>query len=116
MTRLVLITAVGMTLSLTSAFIGAQGNASSVETAKVVSQALEKTVTIPGDLTPYLGVNLSARVSGFVESVPVDRGSWVKRGQLLAIISAPELLAQRAEGEAKLQAVRAQHAEAEAKM
>lgn len=87
----------------------------SVETAKVVSQALNKTVTIPGDLTPYQSVNLNARVPGFVESVAVDRGSWVKRGQSLARISAPELRAQRAEAEAKLQAVRAQEAEAKAK-
>ena len=88
---------------------------SSVETTKVVSQALDKVVTIPGDLTPYQGVNLSARVPGFVESLSVDRGSFVKRGQVLARISAPELRAQRAEAEAKVQAVRAQEAEAEAK-
>jgi RND family efflux transporter MFP subunit len=92
-----------------------QGNTVSVDTAKVVARALDKRVTIPGDLTPYQGVNLNARVPGFVESVAVDRGSWVKRGQRLAAISAPELRAQRAEAEAKLQAVRAQEAEAEAK-
>jgi RND family efflux transporter MFP subunit len=86
-----------------------------VETAKVVSQPLTKTVTIPGDLTAYQSVNLSARVSGFVDAVTVDRGTWVKRGQVLARISAPELRAQRAEAEAKVQAVRAQEAEAEAK-
>jgi RND family efflux transporter MFP subunit len=102
-------------LGLSAASLGSQSPASSMETAKVVSQALEKTITIPGDLTPYQGVNLTARVSGFVESVAVDRGSWVKRGQLLASISAPELRAQRAEAEAKWQAVRAQEAEAEAR-
>jgi RND family efflux transporter MFP subunit len=88
----------------------------SLETAKVVSQALEKTITIPGDLTAYQGVNLHAKVSGFVESVAVDRGSWVKEGQMLGRLSAPELRAQRAEAEAKVQAVRAQQAEAQAKM
>jgi RND family efflux transporter MFP subunit len=87
----------------------------SVETARVVERPLEKTITIPGDLTPYQAVNMNARVQGFVESVAVDRGSWVKQGQPLATISAPELRAQRAEAEAKLQAVRAQEAEAEAK-
>jgi RND family efflux transporter MFP subunit len=91
------------------------GGAMSVETVKVVAQPLEKTVTIPGDLTPYQGVNLNARVPGFVESVAVDRGSWVKRGQALCRLSAPELRAQRLEAEAKLQAVRAQEVEAEAK-
>jgi RND family efflux transporter MFP subunit len=87
-----------------------------VETVKVVSRALEKTVTIPGDLTPYQGVNVHAKVSGFVESLDVDRGTWVKKGQVLARLSAPELRAQRAEAEAKVQAVRGQQAEAQAKM
>jgi membrane fusion protein (multidrug efflux system) len=90
-------------------------NHPSVETTKVVSQALAKTITIPGDLTPYQGVNLHARVTGFVESITVDRGSWVKRGQRLGTLSAPELRAQRIEAEAKLQGLRAQVAEAEAK-
>jgi RND family efflux transporter MFP subunit len=100
---------------LGAASLVGQTTPASVETAKVVSQPLEKVVTIPGDLSPYQGVNLSARVSGFVESLAVDRGSFVKRGQVLARISAPELRAQRAEAEAKVQAIRAQEAEAEAK-
>lgn len=102
-------------LCLSGASLWGQTAPSSVETTKVVAQALDKVVTIPGDLTPYQGVNLSARVSGFVESMAVDRGSWVKRGQVLGRISAPELRAQRAEAEAKVQAIRAQEAEAEAK-
>jgi RND family efflux transporter MFP subunit len=105
-----------ITLYVTATSLAGQSNTAALETARVVAQALQKTVTIPGDLTPYQGVNLSARVSGFVESLSVDRGSWVKRGQRLATISAPELRAQRAEAEAKLQAVRAQEAEAEARM
>jgi RND family efflux transporter MFP subunit len=92
----------------------AQGSAA-VETVRVVSQPLEKTISIPGDLAPYQSVNLTARVQGFVESVTVDRGTWVKRGQVLARIAAPEIRAQRAEAEAKVQAVRAQRAEAQAR-
>ena len=101
---------------VTATSLEGQSNTAAVETTKVVAQVLQKTVTIPGDLTPYQGVNLSARVPGFVASLAVDRGSWVKRGQRLASISAPELRAQRAEAEAKLQAVRAQEAEAQARM
>jgi RND family efflux transporter MFP subunit len=96
--------------------LAAQSAAPALEMVKVVAQALQKTVTIPGDLTPYQGVNLHAKVSGFVESVAVDRGSWVKRGDVLARLSAPELRAQRAEAEARVQAVRAQQAEAQARM
>src|SRR5688572_17121305 len=115
MTRAALFTVFAGLLCVSGAALVAQGNVSAVETTKVVAQALEKTITIPGDLSPYQGVNLSARVSGFVESLAVDRGSWVKRGQVLATISAPELRAQRAEAEAKVQGIRAQEAEAEAK-
>jgi RND family efflux transporter MFP subunit len=96
--------------------LSGQAGAAALETTKVVAQALDKTVTLPGDLTPYQGVNLHAKVSGFVESMAVDRGSWVKRGQVLGRLSAPELRAQRAEAEAKVQAVRAQQAEAQARM
>jgi membrane fusion protein, multidrug efflux system len=89
--------------------------ASSVETTKVVSRALEKTISIPGDLSPYQAVNVHAKVPAFVDAMHVDRGSWVKQGQMLGELSAPELQAQRVEAEAKLQAIRAQQVEAEAK-
>jgi RND family efflux transporter MFP subunit len=85
-----------------------------LETATVVARQLAKTVTIPGELEPFQEVDLNAKVTGFVESLAVDRGSSVKRGQLLGTLSAPELRAQRAEAQAKLEAVRAQQAEAAA--
>jgi RND family efflux transporter MFP subunit len=87
----------------------------SLEMARVISQPLEKTIAIPGDLTAYQGVNIHAKVAGFVESMSVDRGSWVKQGDLLALLAAPELQAQRAEAEARLQSIRAQQLEAEAR-
>jgi membrane fusion protein (multidrug efflux system) len=115
MKGLTIFTTCAVALGLSVASAEAQGTPTSLETTKVVAQVLEKAITIPGDLTPYQAVNLNARVSGFVESVAVDRGSFVKRGQSLARISAPELRAQHAEADAKLQGVRAQEAEAEAK-
>ncbi|MGH9222099.1 MAG: efflux RND transporter periplasmic adaptor subunit [Vicinamibacterales bacterium] len=90
--------------------------AAPIETVKVVSKALAKTTNIPGDLSAYQSINIYAKVSGFVESIAVDRGTWVKRGQVLAVLSAPELRAQRAEADAKRLAVTSQHAEARAKL
>jgi RND family efflux transporter MFP subunit len=116
MTRAALLSVFVLVPGLCADPLFAQGASQSLATTKVVARALEKTVTIPGDLTPYQGVNVHAKVSGFVESVAVDRGSWVKRGQRLGRLSAPELRAQRAEAEAKVQAVRAQQAEAQARM
>src|SRR5687768_13827794 len=99
--------------SSVSAF--AQTKPTTLETATVVSKMLDKAVAIPADLTPFQGVNIHAKVSGFVEQMHVDRGSWVKRGQTLATLSAPELRAQTAKAEAELQSARARQAEAEAK-
>ncbi|MBI2188594.1 MAG: efflux RND transporter periplasmic adaptor subunit, partial [Acidobacteria bacterium] len=103
-------------LTLVALVVPCLSSAQSVETTTVVARRLNKTLTLPGDLAPYQGVDIRAKVSGFVESIAVDRGTWVKHGQILARLSAPELRAQRAEAEAKLQAVRAQQAEAQAKM
>ena len=87
-----------------------------LETATVVARQLDKTITIPGDLTSYQSVDIRAKVTGFVESIEVDRGSWVKQGDALALLSAPEMLAQRLEAEAKVQRIDSQRAEAEAKV
>jgi membrane fusion protein, multidrug efflux system len=104
-------------LTLGVALVSAQsGGTQSLETATVVSQQLEKTISIPGDLTPYQSVNIHAKISGFLESIPVDRGSWVKQGDVLAVLSAPELRAQRLEAEAKIQRIESQGAEAESKV
>ncbi len=75
-----------------------------VEVVAVVSQTLNRTVRLPGELQAYLSVAISPKVTGIVEWVGVDRGSPVKQGQLLARLIAPELIAQRTEAEAKLRA------------
>jgi RND family efflux transporter MFP subunit len=100
-------------LSVSPAF--GQNGAPAVETAKVVARLLDKTVTIPADLTAYQGVNIHAKVTSFVEDMRVDRGSWVKQEQTLATLSAPELQAQTLKAEAELQSARARQAEAEAR-
>ncbi len=78
-----------------------------VEVVQVISQNLSTTDYLPAELTPYQAVAIYPRVNGFVEEIQVDRGSAVRRGQLLARLSAPELFAQRAEAEAKASADRA---------
>jgi membrane fusion protein (multidrug efflux system) len=102
-------------LALSVSPVSGQSGAPALETAKVVAQMLDKTVTIPADLTPYQGVNIHAKVTSFVEDMRVDRGSWVKQGQTLATLSAPELQAQTLKAEAELQSARARQAEAEAR-
>jgi len=87
-----------------------------LETVRVTSGLAAKASRLPGELKPFLAVDVRARVTGFIESVEVDRGSTVKKGQVLVRLSAPELAAQVAEAESKGQAVEAQKAEARAKL
>lgn len=95
---------------------GQTGAPVTTDLTQVVAKPLEKTVQIPGELAPYQTVDIHAKVSGFVNSVEVDRGSRVKEGRLLATMTAPELDAQRAEAEARIAAIEAQRAEAAAKL
>ena len=91
----------GSTSSAPSA--GAAAATPTVDVVPVVSKALDTTTQLEGELEPYERVAIFARASGFVSKVLVDRGSHVKQGQLLVTIVAPELGAQRAEAQAKLQ-------------
>jgi membrane fusion protein, multidrug efflux system len=86
---------------------GAQAQAPpKVAVVKVIAQKLSTTDKLPAELTAYQQVAIYPRVNGFVEDIPVDRGSIVHRGQLLTRLSAPELVAQRAEVQAKVAADR----------
>lgn len=46
---------------------------------------------LPGELNPYEQVSLHAKIKGFVKKIYVDRGSEVRKGQLLALLEAPEI-------------------------
>ncbi|MDH5585978.1 MAG: efflux RND transporter periplasmic adaptor subunit [Nitrospirota bacterium] len=76
----------------------------SVEVVPVSSRYLEEIIPLPGELLPFLSVNLSPKITGIVDSVMVDRGSTVKKGDVLIQLRAPELHAQRMEAEAQLRA------------
>ena len=82
----------------------------------VVSKPVSRTVDLPAEILPYLSVSLHARVPGYVERVFVDRGSMVKQGDLLAELSAPELAAQIAEAESKVQSAESEKLQAEAQL
>src|SRR5689334_8149523 len=73
-----------------------------VDVVQVVSQKLEATERLPAELAPWEQVAIYSKVQGFVEEIPVDRGSFVRRGQLLVRLSAPELGAQTAQARATL--------------
>jgi membrane fusion protein, multidrug efflux system len=71
-------------------------------------QPLDVTLSLPGELSPYQSVAIFPRVTGFVKTISVDRGSRVAAGDLIAVIEAPELVAQRSEAQSKVQSAEAQ--------
>ena len=73
----------------------------------VSEKALSTSATLPGQLIPFNEVNLFPKVNGFVKQLFADRGSIVKKGQLLVILEAPEM-------ESQLEAANSQYIQAEA--
>jgi RND family efflux transporter MFP subunit len=65
-------------------------------------------------LSPFLQTDIEARVPGYVEKVLVDKGSKVRRGQLLVLLSAPEMGSQTSASEASLHQAEADVAQSKA--
>lgn len=87
-----------------------------VAVATVQSLELNRQLRLPGELQAWQDTALYAKVPGFVEAINVDRGSVVKRGQLLVRLRAPEIDTQRSEAEAKVRAAQSQQVEALARV
>jgi RND family efflux transporter MFP subunit len=102
-------------LALTATLMLAAQSPETTELVSVQSRKLEKTVSVPSDLVAFQSVAIYAKVSGFVESIVVDRGSWVRKDQTLAVLVAPELESRTAEAGARLQAAVSEAASAEAR-
>lgn len=86
-----------------------------IDVVRVVERPLNVQLSLPGELIAYQAVAIYPRVTGFVKTVTVDRGSRVRTGDALATLEAPELVAQRSEAQSRLQAAEAQVAVARAK-
>lgn len=86
-----------------------------LETAPVRLHPLDVTISLPGELLPYETVAIYPKVTGFIQWIGVDRGSKVRKGELLARLVAPELTSQQAAAQAKLESAESRRIEAEAK-
>lgn len=102
--------------STTSAAVSQATPPAQVDTVHITSRRLDMTINLPGELQPYEEVRVFPRVSGFVQWIGVDRGSVVKKGQLIAVLSAPEIVAAKAEAEAKVLNAENQRVAGEAKL
>jgi membrane fusion protein, multidrug efflux system len=87
-----------------------------IQFAHVVSKRVERTTELPGEFYPFLTVLLHAKVAGYVDKVLVDRGSFVKQGDLLIQLTAPEMTAHVTQAEAQLTSAESDEAQAEAQL
>lgn len=87
-----------------------------LQVTRVLSEKLNTTVRLPAQLMPYQIVCVYPKVTGFVKWIKVDRGSRVKKGEPIAQLEAPEIVAQQAEADSKFQSAESQLAAAEAKL
>ncbi len=71
------------------------------------ADTLKKTIELPGELLPYEQTDLYAKISGFVQTMKVDIGDPVRKGQTLAILEAPEVNTQFEEAESSIHAAKA---------
>lgn len=74
-----------------------------VAVAEVQEMRPSKQILLPGELKPWHRVSLYAKVKGFVRSVQADRGSWVRKGQVLAQLDAPEVVSELSQAQAQMQ-------------
>lgn len=66
-----------------------------------------KTIELPAELKPYEQADLFGKVQGFIKTVHVEMGDRIRKGQVLAVIEAPEVSSRLAESEAAIQSAKA---------
>ncbi|MCA1665010.1 MAG: biotin/lipoyl-binding protein, partial [Myxococcales bacterium] len=73
-----------------------------VRVAKVQQRTVSGKRTFPGVLQPWEQATLGARIAGHLATIRVDRGSKIKKGDVLATISIPGLSEAQLHAEAQL--------------
>jgi membrane fusion protein (multidrug efflux system) len=69
----------------------AGGNAKEYTFSEVMQRPLASSIQLPAVLEPFEKVSIYPRVNGFVKRILVDRGTVVRKGQLLLELEAPEI-------------------------
>ncbi|HMC87822.1 MAG TPA: efflux RND transporter periplasmic adaptor subunit [Chitinophagaceae bacterium] len=80
-----------------------------VKAFRVKTDSAQKTILLPGDLLPDENVQVRAKVQGYISSVKIDIGARVHKGQVLALIDAPEINTRVQELVAKEKAAQARY-------
>lgn len=108
-------------VALLSAFVGSCSshiNRSAIKLPQAVRVAtvrlhrgtIIRSITLPGSIFPWEAATLYAKVPRYLKTITVDKGSVVTRGEVLADIEDPELLAELPKYKAELEVARINYA------
>jgi RND family efflux transporter MFP subunit len=68
-----------------------EGSTVPVQVLKPQRRDVAQTLTLPANISPWYQATLYAKVPGYLKWMGFDKGDQVKKGQLLAVIDAPEV-------------------------
>jgi membrane fusion protein (multidrug efflux system) len=71
-----------------------------VQTTRPVRRDFVRSLTLPANIAPWHQATLYAKVPGYLKEMKVDKGDEVVRGQLVAVVDAPEVEQQFRQAEA----------------
>jgi RND family efflux transporter MFP subunit len=82
---------------------GASGSTEvSVGVVKIGRKPLGRTLTLSSELVPFQEIDVYAKESGYIKELPVDYGTHVQKGQLIATLEIPELQSQLRQDDAAI--------------
>src|SRR5258708_650099 len=64
----------------------------SIDVTKLIPIHSQSVIQLPGELYAYEYIDVYAKVLSFIEHMYVDRGSIVKKGEIITTLTAPELV------------------------
>ncbi len=70
-----------------------------------------KGISFPAELIPFERAEIFAKVAGYVNSVKVDIGDHVKKGEVVATLDAPEMIAGYSEANSDMQSAKSKYIE-----
>ncbi|WP_170137788.1 efflux RND transporter periplasmic adaptor subunit [Chitinophaga dinghuensis] len=89
--------------------VAKKAGADSVTVFLLSKDTVSKQITFPAELIPLERAEMYAKVSGYVGTLKVDIGDKVSKGQLLAVLEAPEANANYAQANADVQIARSRY-------
>jgi membrane fusion protein, multidrug efflux system len=81
----------------------------SVATFILQKETFNKEISFPGELLPLERAEIFAKISGYINTIKVDIGDAVSKEQVIAILDAPEIIANYAQVNSDMQTVKSRY-------